>query len=56
MPKIFIGTYPVLLLTGRTLGWGLKVLATELAIAAFWGVVLVFVWKRGIRRYESHGG
>ncbi len=56
MPKIFIGTYPVLLLTNRTLGWGLKVFATELTIAAFWAVVLVFVWKRGIRRYESHGG
>jgi ABC-2 type transport system permease protein len=56
IPKVFIGTYPVMLLAGKPLSWGLKIFALELGIAAFWGAALYIIWNRGLRRYESHGG
>jgi len=56
MPFIFIGTFPVLILTKYTLQESLAILGVEMLVFLFWLFVLIFVWKRGVRRYESVGG
>lgn len=56
MPFIFIGTFPVLILTKYTLQETLFILGAEVLVFLFWLLVLMFVWKKGVRRYESVGG
>ena len=56
MPFIFIGTFPVLMLTQYSIGQGLTILLIELLVFIFWFGVLMILWKRGVQRYESVGG
>jgi len=56
MPFIFIGTFPVLILTRYTLQESLHILGIEILVFIFWFGLMLFIWNRGVRRYESVGG
>lgn len=56
LPFIFIGTFPVLILTQYSIYKSLTILGIELLVFIFWFTVLIFLWKRGVQRYESVGG
>jgi ABC-2 type transport system permease protein len=55
-PIIFFGTYPVLMVTNWPISTSLKIIALAFSILIFWSIVLYFLWKRGIKKYESMGG
>jgi len=56
MPFIFIGTFPVLILTQYSVQEGLKIVGLSALVLAAWLVILMIVWSKGVRRYESVGG
>jgi len=56
IPMIFIGTVPVQVLTVWSIGLSLAVLLLLILIVILQLRLFNYVWKRGLRRYESFGG
>ena len=56
LPFFFLGTAPVLTLTQWTVVEALKYLSIIVGIAIIWFFIFLFVWKKGVKRYESFGG
>lgn len=54
-PAIFMGTYPVLIVVQWELAKSLKILALSLAILFFWLLILIILWRKGVKSYESLG-
>lgn len=56
IPLIFSATVPVLVLTKLSTGQALGLLALMMVIIVGQVTLFRFLWKRGLRRYESFGG
>jgi len=56
MPLLFSGTVPVLVLTRFTVTKSLLLLGLLVAIISVQLSFFIFLWRRGLKRYESFGG
>ena len=55
-PAIFIGTYPVLILTKLSMTDSVLILLLSIVILSVFSIILWIVWTKGVKRYESFGG
>lgn len=56
IPKIFLGTFPVLILIKFSIKDSLFVLLQIILLTIVWLGINIIVWRKGLKRYESHGG